>query len=198
MKSRTSFFTILFALAFFTFTSCSEGGSGESDSNDESTKTENTEASSKEKSKTEEMLEKLSSSEYSSEDMQSDSYAIVTAYLTLKKSLVSSNAEFAQVAGTNLAEKIEDNEDLAEVKTQAEEISNLKDIEKQRELFHSISQEMYTFLKQNPIEGKKLYHQFCPMAFDNQGAHWISESKEIRNPYFGDKMMKCGKTEEEL
>ena len=36
------------------------------------------------------------------------------------------------------------------------------------------------------------YIQHCPMAFDNEGADWISKEREIRNPYFGDKMMKCG------
>ena len=30
------------------------------------------------------------------------------------------------------------------------------------------------------------------MAFDNEGADWIASEKQIRNPYFGDKMMKCG------
>ena len=41
---------------------------------------------------------------------------------------------------------------------------------------------------------RTLYHDLCPMAFDDQGAYWLSESKEIRNPYFGDKMLKCGST----
>ena len=193
MKSSRSFLTILFALAVFTFTSCSDGGSSE-----EATTNEKAEASSEDKSETEKMLEKLSSSEYTSEDVQSESYEVVNAYLMLKKALVNSDSKFAQAAGAHLAEKIGESENLTEVKTQAEEISTLEDVEKQRELFQSISKAMYDFVKENPIEGKKLYHQYCPMAFDNQGAHWISEMKEIRNPYFGEKMMKCGKTEEEL
>ena len=40
-----------------------------------------------------------------------------------------------------------------------------------------------------------LYHDHCPMAQDNKGAMWLSETKEIRNPYFGDKMMTCGSVE---
>ena len=32
------------------------------------------------------------------------------------------------------------------------------------------------------------------MAFDNKGAYWLSEEKEIRNPYFGSKMLTCGET----
>lgn len=37
-----------------------------------------------------------------------------------------------------------------------------------------------------------MYLQYCPMAFDDQGAYWISDKEEIRNPYFGDMMLKCG------
>jgi len=36
------------------------------------------------------------------------------------------------------------------------------------------------------------------MAFDKKGAYWISENREIQNPYFGDKMPKCGEIKEEL
>lgn len=37
-----------------------------------------------------------------------------------------------------------------------------------------------------------VYIQYCPMAFHNQGAHWLSLDSVIRNPYFGDKMLTCG------
>jgi hypothetical protein len=36
------------------------------------------------------------------------------------------------------------------------------------------------------------------MAFNDQGAYWISDREEIRNPYFGDKMLTCGVVKEEL
>ncbi len=42
----------------------------------------------------------------------------------------------------------------------------------------------------------ELYYEFCPMAFDNEGAFWVSETREILNPYFGDKMLKCGEVKE--
>jgi len=43
-----------------------------------------------------------------------------------------------------------------------------------------------------------IYLEYCPMAFDFEGAYWISENKEIRNPYFGDKMLKCGEVKRTL
>jgi hypothetical protein len=36
------------------------------------------------------------------------------------------------------------------------------------------------------------------MAFDDQGADWLSAEEQIRNPYFGDKMLKCGLVEQDL
>ena len=48
------------------------------------------------------------------------------------------------------------------------------------------------------IDDKMVYVQHCPMAFDNKGADWLSFDSEIRNPYFGDKMMKCGITKDTL
>ncbi len=40
--------------------------------------------------------------------------------------------------------------------------------------------------------GQKVYYQYCPMAFNNKGAYWLSNQREILNPYFGNKMLKCG------
>jgi hypothetical protein len=36
------------------------------------------------------------------------------------------------------------------------------------------------------------------MAFNNTGGFWLSDSKTIRNPYFGDKMLTCGQVRETL
>lgn len=47
-------------------------------------------------------------------------------------------------------------------------------------------------------KGSKVYYQHCPMAFDNKGAYWVSESPQIRNPYFGHQMLECGTLEDSL
>ncbi len=36
----------------------------------------------------------------------------------------------------------------------------------------------------------------CPMAFDNKGADWLQMDEDIRNPYFGASMLKCGEVVE--
>jgi len=41
-----------------------------------------------------------------------------------------------------------------------------------------------------------MYQDHCAKAKENQGAMWMSENKEIKNPYFGAKMPTCGTVEE--
>jgi Cu(I)/Ag(I) efflux system membrane fusion protein len=36
------------------------------------------------------------------------------------------------------------------------------------------------------------------MAFDNKGGFWISKEPEIKNPYFGDIMLKCGEVKKQF
>ena len=37
----------------------------------------------------------------------------------------------------------------------------------------------------------------CPMAFD-EGADWLQVGEQIENPYFGEKMFRCGEIREVL
>jgi Cu(I)/Ag(I) efflux system membrane fusion protein len=36
------------------------------------------------------------------------------------------------------------------------------------------------------------------MAFDNKGASWLQKDEDIRNPYFGAAMYKCGEVTRQL
>jgi hypothetical protein len=58
-----------------------------------------------------------------------------------------------------------------------------------------MSKDMAVLIKQDGLSSGELYVAFCPMAFNNKGATWISTSKEIRNPYFGEKMLGCGEVQ---
>lgn len=44
-----------------------------------------------------------------------------------------------------------------------------------------------------PNDGS-LYLMHCPMAFEDHGADWLQNTKEIKNPYFGEAMLGCGET----
>jgi len=52
-------------------------------------------------------------------------------------------------------------------------------------------------LVKGKLSSGNIYKDFCPMALDG-GAYWLSSEKNILNPYYGDKMLKCGTVKEVL
>lgn len=78
------------------------------------------------------------------------------------------------------------------------EMSKTNDLEQQRLSFQTISNNLYDVIKTFGLMGKTVYYQFCPMFADNKGGFWLSETEEIRNPYFGKKMLSCGETRETM
>jgi hypothetical protein len=137
---------------------------------------------------------------------------ITDQYLQIKNALTNGKGSEAGAAAKNILDamkgfdksllaadqkKVYDQYE-ASLKEQVEHISkSISDIEHQRERFSTMSESMYALVKAFG-GGKTLYHDHCPMAKDGKGAMWLSETKEIKNPYFGDKMMKCGSVEEEI
>lgn len=83
-----------------------------------------------------------------------------------------------------------------DLKEHAEHIGKNKgNIEHQREHFAQMSDDVYALVKAFG-GGRVLYHDHCPMYNDNKGALWLSEVKEVKNPYLGSKMPTCGTVEE--
>lgn len=78
------------------------------------------------------------------------------------------------------------------------DMQSKSEIEVQRSAFKNLSDELYKTIKAYGLGGTTAYHEYCPMAFNNSGAYWLSDNAAIRNPYFGDKMLKCGSVEEQL
>ncbi|MCB0572134.1 MAG: efflux RND transporter periplasmic adaptor subunit [Phaeodactylibacter sp.] len=79
-----------------------------------------------------------------------------------------------------------------------EKLGAAKDVEEARMHFKPLSGQMVALAKAfGPFE-ETFYVQHCPMADDFEGADWLSLDKEIRNPYFGDKMLKCGSVTETI
>jgi hypothetical protein len=79
----------------------------------------------------------------------------------------------------------------------AEHISETKDVGHQRDHFTSLSKNMYAVMKVSK-QDVPIYYQFCPMANKGKGANWLSKENIVKNPYYGSKMMGCGKTVETL
>jgi uncharacterized protein DUF3347 len=69
-----------------------------------------------------------------------------------------------------------------------------------RKEFEMIATAMWPLMQTVRYKGEKVYWQFCPMAklSSGNGAYWMSNIREIRNPYFGDEMLECGETQDSL
>lgn len=114
-------------------------------------------------------------------------------YIHLKTALVNSDVNEAQSGAKMLMENTDD----ADLKDMLSKISEASDIEEQRTVFSDVTEKM-TAIVDASISSGEVYKQFCPMAFNNEGGYWLSSEEEIRNPYFGDKMLKCGKVTETI
>jgi Cu(I)/Ag(I) efflux system membrane fusion protein len=81
---------------------------------------------------------------------------------------------------------------------QIKEIASDSGIEDQRTAFSTFNKQFYKAVKSFGLMGKTVYYQFCPMANNSKGAYWLSETEDIRNPYYGAAMLTCGETRETL
>jgi hypothetical protein len=119
----------------------------------------------------------------------------LTAYFQLKDALVNDDAAKAKEAATALADATGSyGEQLNEYVLA---IGETDDIEAQREAFEALSVALYDLAKEGGV-GMTVYKQYCPMAFDDKGAFWLSGEKQVLNPYFGASMLRCGTVEEEI
>jgi Cu(I)/Ag(I) efflux system membrane fusion protein len=88
---------------------------------------------------------------------------------------------------------------LKPIKDNVNGIVSMKGIEMKRSHFSIVSNKLTEAIEKFGISSPTpMYLEYCPMAFDDKGAFWISNQKEIRNPYFGDMMLKCGEVKKEF
>ena len=77
-------------------------------------------------------------------------------------------------------------------------ISASKELKVQRNEFYPLSQNVYDLYLKIGLKNYSLYKQYCPMAFNDKGAFWLSKSEEILNPYFGSTMLHCGEIQQKI
>ena len=116
-------------------------------------------------------------------------------YQKIRAALVDSDAGEVQTVAGRLAENFTVEQEG--LKSTALAMAAADNLETQRELFSELTDKVEPLLKESIAEGT-MYKQFCPMAFSGKGGYWISNAKEIQNPYYGKKMLKCGKVVEEI
>jgi hypothetical protein len=138
----------------------------------------------------------------------------LTHYFNLKDAFVASDDAMA-ISHASLLAASADSLDMSEVKAdtsiidmaqqyvqsvsaEAKGLAGEKDLEAKRKSFQMISDNMYDLVRTVRFDKQVVYHQFCPMAFNDAGAYWLSASEEIKNPYFGKKMLSCGEVKDSI
>ena len=133
-------------------------------------------------------------------------------YFALNQALIEDNQDGAKAAAKKLLATVSKfdmskliGEQMDFYHTQLEKlnrglkgISESTDIEETRLELATLSDAMYALVKAYRPNESALYFQFCPMAQNGDGANWLSNTKEIVNPYMGQRMLKCGRTKETL
>lgn len=133
--------------------------------------------------------------------------AIVSKYLKIKNALTKDDSNGATAAARNLLitlngssttslnTKSKNKYDgfVADAKAHVKHISdNAGKMEHQREYFSLLSTDIYGLIKAFGTK-QTLYQDYCPMYGDGKTGYWISETKEVINPYFGSEMLNCGR-----
>ncbi len=140
----------------------------------------------------------------------SKSTTLIANYLDLKNALVSDDKDGAAKAGEKLEgslknldtskfsdEQQDELKDIIEDATEHAEHIAKSDIGHQREHFDVLSKDVIDLLAITGSD-RTLYQAYCPMYNNNKGAQWLSATKEIKNPYYGAKMMSCGSVQKEI
>ena len=138
---------------------------------------------------------------------------IVDHYLHIKNALANDNGSEAAIgakAMEGVISKLDKSFLAADQKKVYDEIEddlrehaehigkNGDNVSREREHFSMMSEDVYDLVKAFGSGRAALYHDHCPMYNDNKGAIWLSETKEIENPYYGDEMLTCGTLEEKI
>ena len=156
------------------------------------------------------MQEKIDSSKdmAMSDTQDAMAEAILKDYFNLKDALVGDDNDKAKMLGVTLAKSLGNLDKSTYSESQQKELTDIiedatehaehiseSDIKHQREHFKILSKDITDMVA---ITGTatKLYEQFCPM-YDG-GTAWLSTKEEVRNPYYGSQMLKCGKVQREI
>lgn len=141
---------------------------------------------------------------------------LLTAYFNLKDALVASDTAKATAAAHALviaSDSLKVNEIKGDstgliketaknftgtISGSAQSVAQEKDLNGKRKSFEAIGNDLWSLTRTVQYNGQKVYWEYCPMAFDKKGAYWLSNEREIKNPYFGTQMLNCGSVEDSL
>ncbi|MDP2040387.1 efflux RND transporter periplasmic adaptor subunit [Algoriphagus sp.] len=141
-----------------------------------------------------------------SQEFRDQITSVADAYFLVKNNLVKDNLSEAQKSLSTLDQNLgKVNMNLVKgeahdlwmgmlsgLKDAKTKMANTKDLEEARKHFSMLSFHMLEVTETFGLNKAVVYKDYCPMAFGDQGAYWLSEQKEITNPYFGASMLACG------
>ncbi|MFD0977683.1 DUF3347 domain-containing protein [Salinimicrobium gaetbulicola] len=116
-------------------------------------------------------------------------------YLEIKFALTNEDTDKVNEVAEAMADSF--SPERQEMKTLAQQLAETDDIEEQRKLFAAFTEKAGPMFEDALSKGT-IYKKYCPMAFNNKGAYWYADVKEISNPYFGEKMPDCGSVEKTI
>lgn len=118
-------------------------------------------------------------------------------YNHVRMALVNSDAAEAQKGAKMLIEALQETEANTQALEAAQKIAQADNLNIQRTAFSDLSAAMENMMR-GALASGEVYKQFCPMAFEGKGGYWLASTQEIRNPYYGDKMLKCGSVKDTI
>lgn len=124
--------------------------------------------------------------------------AVYQHYIHLTTALVGGDLAEAKVAATAIELGAKELTNGGTLTVLAAKIGAATDIEVQRTLFSDLSNDFIAKVKESGLSSGEIYVEYCPMALNDKGASWLSNQKDIKNPYFGDSMLTCGEVKETI
>lgn len=137
--------------------------------------------------------------------------SVVDAYLDVRDALVASDEAAARSHLQNMQRALDQvdmalldtaphdawMQDLQAMEAHLSHIEAADGLQALRAEFNTLSLVLAYSIQRFGVD-MPVYRQYCPMAFDEAGAYWISDEATIRNPYVPDDMLRCGEVVEPL
>ena len=136
-----------------------------------------------------------------------DYYALKDNFVAEKDSLIAQSARSMMVSADSLklGELKADSSILATalsyslgISSELKGLLGEKNIIEKLKSFQIISDQLYDLIRTVKYDRSVVFHDYCPMAFNDQGANWLSNTSEIRNPYIPKKMITCGEVKDSI
>ena len=134
-------------------------------------------------------------------DENSEMRALLSDYMELKIALFNDEFEKAEVIASDMLISLGqmENEGMPDqLEPYIRKLAEAREIDTQRQHFATLSRQLYSIVKNKNVTSKPLYWMQCPMAMGGEGARWLSDEEQVRNPFMGQKMPECGSVAETI